>query len=193
MWQSKSHGYLHEKLPTGKTRLYWHLSLRGFLSIRGHIGAYKTEHTCCRSVSQESRLRCIFAHTKFLGECSLEQHSWGGEGGRIEPRGHLSYDVVTVKALANPIASHSKHCTWDSLSKSSWGRTKVLVFPSPTPESMKGGWGGGRWQREEEQREGKCQAGFMLSLEPSARLHPPTLGSRPELKSRIRCSTDWAS
>ena len=45
----------------------------------------------------------------------------------------------------------------------------------------------------ERQRERESQAGSTLSAEPDVGLHPTTLGSWPELKSRYGRSTNWAT
>ena len=56
------------------------------------------------------------------------------------------------------------------------------------------------WERERErereaEREGEreSQAGSTVSSEPDTGLHPMIMRSWPELKSRVRCLTDWAT
>ena len=59
------------------------------------------------------------------------------------------------------------------------------------------GWMGREREREREggrERgrywEGESQAGFTFGAEPDTGLNPTTLGSQPQLKSRVRRSTD---
>ena len=56
-------------------------------------------------------------------------------------------------------------------------------------ERGRGGGGGGGGERERE-RERESYAGSTLSMEPDAGLDPMTLGSWPELKSRVGHSND---
>ena len=48
----------------------------------------------------------------------------------------------------------------------------------------------GGWTERERERGRESQAGFTLSTEPKVGLDPKTLGSRPELKPRVRCFMD---
>ena len=49
------------------------------------------------------------------------------------------------------------------------------------------------WGGAERERERESQARSMLSMEPSVGLDPMALGSCPELKSRVGCSTNSAT
>ena len=59
----------------------------------------------------------------------------------------------------------------------------MYVFNERERERVHMSWGEGQGQRE-------SQAGYMLSVEPDLGLDPTTLGSWPELKSRVGHSTD---